>query len=117
MFAVTAAARDAAFAFIVVTTASIAGLSPVGLAAAISAAIVDRSVRTLCVTVVWAATAACRLASELAVDADMAAISFLMAASVAWMEARAARVPNIVGMWACRAWGAGHGLVSGMQLG
>jgi hypothetical protein len=51
------------------------------------------------------------------VDADMAAISFLMAASVAWMEARAARVPNIVGMWACRAWGAGHGLVSGMQLG
>jgi len=112
VFAVTAAARDAAFAFIVVTTASIAGLSPVGLAAAISAAIVDRSVRTLCVTVVWAATAACRLASELVVDADMAAISFLMAASVAWMEARAARVPNIAAIWRRAGRKGRHGIVS-----
>jgi hypothetical protein len=47
VFAVTAAARVAAFACMVLTTASMAGLSPVGEAAAIWAASVVSNVRTL----------------------------------------------------------------------
>ena len=109
VFAFTASPRAAALVCIVVTSASIAGLSPVGDAAVIWADRLVSSVSTAVSTAVSAATAAVSAAMELVVVVDMAFSSF--------SSVRIWSSVSRSGTWCCSIASASHPRSSSLILG